>query len=225
MRCAGQGGMSAASRPASADGSSVGRVTGWGAIVLGGGTATRLGRGLKPTISVGGVRMIDRVLLAVTAARPVIVVGPEGLNLPASVMRVQETPPGGGPVCAVGAAMGCPSIDGVGLVVIIAGDLPLLGTAAVESLLAAVDDDSDGAIYVDGDDRPQWLCGAWRRAAISRRLDGVRAERGTLDSASLRGLFSPLRIRRIRHDGDGPPPYLDCDTDRDLHRAEEWLTR
>ncbi len=103
-----------------------------------------------------------------------------------------------------------------------AGDLPLLTTAAIEALTDAAAD-HDGAIYVDEDDRAQWLCGVWRAASIAGRLDEMLAERGSLDGGSLRALFGPLRVNRIRHEGTSPPPYLDCDTEGDIRQVEEWL--
>jgi molybdopterin-guanine dinucleotide biosynthesis protein A len=217
-------------------------VAAWDAIVLAGGAATRLGGGLKPAMIVGGVRMLDRVLTAVGGAHALVVVGPPELMLPSGVTRAQEKPPGGGPASGVAAAfrsaqvldpaMATDALTGVGmsalagdvdLVAIVAGDLPLLTPEAIDTLLAAVHD--DGAIYVDDEDRPQWLCGVWRTEAIIGRINDLTAERGGLDGASLRALFGPLHVRRVQHHGEGPPPYLDCDTDGDIRRAEEWLAR
>ena len=75
-------------------------VTRYSAIVLAGGAGRRMAaRGPKPAVPVGGVPMVARVLAAVEAARPRVVVGPGTLAglLPADVIVTLESPPGGGP--------------------------------------------------------------------------------------------------------------------------------
>ena len=111
----------------------------YGAIILAGGGATRLGGVRKPTLMVGGMTMLDRVSLALRDADPAIVVGPPGLPVPSGVLHIQEDPPGGGPVAAIGAAFGQTGIGGTGIAAIMAGDLPLLTAAAVTDLRLAID--------------------------------------------------------------------------------------
>jgi hypothetical protein len=48
--------------------------------------------------------------------------------------------------------------------------------------------------------------------------------RGGLDGAALRELFGSLAVAEVRRDVY-PPPWFDCDTEDDIQRAEEWLTR
>jgi molybdopterin-guanine dinucleotide biosynthesis protein A len=86
-------------------------------------------------------------------------------------------------------------------------------------LADALDPDSDGAVYVDGDGRPQWLCGVWRLSALRRRLADVAAD-GPLTGRSLRDLFGPLRCVAVVARAPGPPPWYDCDTAEDLAIAE-----
>src|SRR5262245_10608859 len=59
--------------------------TAYGAIVLAGGGARRMGGVRKPAVQVGGVPMIERVLAAVTPAGAPLVVGPSDLVLPPGV--------------------------------------------------------------------------------------------------------------------------------------------
>jgi len=137
-----------------------------GAIVLAGGSGTRLGGVRKPELRVGGVRLLDRVLSALVAADPVVVVGPEDLAVPDGVRLTRETPPGGGPVAAIAAAFHTAAFDigvfaeagrvagagrighdGAARVAILGGDLPALRPADVDMLSAAV----DGRAHVDGD--------------------------------------------------------------------------
>jgi molybdopterin-guanine dinucleotide biosynthesis protein A len=190
------------------------------AIVLAGGGGRRLGGVAKPALLVGGVRLLDRVLSALTEADPVIVVGPDTLGVPPGVVRTREVPPGGGPVAGVGAAIGTGAVTSP-LVAILGGDLPLLTAADLTVLVEALTDNADGAVYVDADGREQWLCGVWRTAAIEARLRAT----GTLANSSLRGLFGPLAFLKVVARNTVTPPYFDCDTEDDIRRAEEWLRR
>ena len=80
----------------------------------------------------------------------------------------------------------------------------------------------DGACFVDGGGRRQLLCGVWRVTALVGALDGLAAERGGLDGASMRALFGRLRVREETWAASGVPPWFDCDTEEDLRRAEIW---
>lgn len=191
------------------------------AVVLAGGAGRRMAGVLKPGVRVAGVRMVDRVLEAVAAAGRVVVVGPPDLEVgsrswPATVRRVREHPPGGGPVAAVEAALAAETVTAA-VLVIVAGDLPLLRGADVRTLVAAVAevagpvgvgspagtgpagtgpaDATVGAVYLDDSGRPQWLCGAWRTEAVRARLRDVRAAHGgSVAGAALRELFGPLPV-------------------------------
>jgi molybdopterin-guanine dinucleotide biosynthesis protein A len=196
------------------------------AIVLAGGAARRLGGVPKPAIPVGGVPMIERVLAAVAPAGDrAIVVGPPDLATTGAVHTIQEHPPGGGPVAAIGAAFEAFGVDLADIVTIVGGDLPLLTAAAVRELTATVSHGRvDGAVYVDASGRRQWLCGAWRTAAVADRLAEMVGNRGDLSGAALHDLFGPLAVAEVRR-ADDPPPWFDCDTQDDIRRAEEWLSQ
>ena len=77
---------------------------GFAAVVLAGGAASRMGGADKPALPVGGRPMRDRVLAAVAAAAPRVLVGPSVLA-PPDVRVTREEPPGGGPVAAVSAGL------------------------------------------------------------------------------------------------------------------------
>jgi molybdopterin-guanine dinucleotide biosynthesis protein A len=196
----------------------------YAAVVLAGGAARRLGGVRKPAVPVAGVPMLLRVLAAVADARPRVVVGPVGLPLPDGVERTLEDPPGGGPVAAAAAGLARVPPE-VGTVALLAADLPLLTAQAVRRLREAVDGGADrdggadGAVYVDRDDRPQWLCGVWRRAALAA------AVRAGGPGAALRTVLAPLRVARLRAatPPDQPPPWYDCDTEADLRRVRSIL--
>ena len=176
------------------------------AVVLAGGRSRRMHVPDKTALAVGGVPLLDRVLTATAGAASVVVVGFER-PVPRDVTWVQEDPPGGGPAAAVATALETVSAD---LVVLLAGDLPLVTADAVERLVAAVAD--DGAVYVDGEGVEQWLCSAWRRSSL--RAAPLAAD------GSLRRALSTLTFARL----PATTAVLDCDTQDDLRRAEEMLT-
>ncbi len=209
-------------------------VTAYAAVVLAGGAARRMGGRDKPALPVGGVPMRERVLAAVADAAPRILVGPG--PAPEGVRLTRETPPGGGPVAAVAAGLALLDAD-VPAVALLAADLPLLTRPAVAELLrhlagppgvdypSGVDGRAgvDGACYVDRSGRRQTLCGVWRPAALRTALDRVSRRRaGELAGVPLRELLAGLAVREVAWSGDGPPPWFDCDTERDVRRAEEW---
>jgi len=182
---------------------------GWDAVVLAGGAARRMGGDDKLMLDVGGRPLLARVVAAAAGATRVVVVGPRR-PVPADVVWCCEEPVGGGPAAAVAAAL--PHLLSP-VAVLLAGDLPLLDPATVAQLVAALGDDDDGAVAVDHDTRPQWLCSAWR----------VRALRAAplAPGGSLRDALTTLRWTPVTLDAGCT---LDCDTPDDLRRVRELTT-
>jgi molybdopterin-guanine dinucleotide biosynthesis protein A len=176
------------------------------AVVLAGGQSRRMQVVDKTTLEVGGVKLLDRVLLATAHASSVVVVGPQR-QVGRDVTWIREEPPGAGPAAAVAAAL---PVVSAGVVVLLAGDLPLVTLADVDRLVTAVTD--DGAVYVDADGAEQWLCSAWRTATL--RQATLAAD------GSLRRALTPLTFARV----PATAAVMDCDTPDDLRRAEELLT-
>lgn len=194
----------------------------YAAVVLAGGAARRMGGADKPGVPVGGRPMRERVLAAVSAADPRVLVGPAA-ELPPGVLLTREEPTGGGPVAAT--AAGLALVDpGVPVVALFAADLPLLTAEAVEVLRRALDgSDRDGACLLDDRGRRQVLCGVWRQSSLRSALRRCAADRGgILTGAAVRDLLSGLRVVDVPWDAAGPPPWFDCDTEDDVRRAEEW---
>ncbi|MBG0816844.1 molybdenum cofactor guanylyltransferase [Planomonospora sp. ID82291] len=183
-------------------------MTGYDALILAGGRASRLGGRDKPGLEVGGVPLIERVAAAVPGAGRLIVVGPPRPGLDRAVFRTED-PPGGGPVPALRA--GLPEATAP-RVVLLAADLPFLRARHVEALLDAADGaegdggNGAGALLVDDGGHEQWLVGAWRTAALAEALSGYAGR-------SLRGLLAPLDPVRLHLPGE---PWFDCDTVDDL---------
>ncbi len=171
--------------------------------------------------------MLSRVLGAVSDAEPRIVVGP-AQPVPDGVLVTRENPPSGGPVAAL--AAGLSALDALGefgvdpasgrtaveFVAVLAADQPFVTGTAVGALRGAADQDgADGAVFVDGD-RPQYLCGVWRIAALHRGL----VELGDPDGVAVRLLLAALRFVPVSSTGLQPQPWFDCDTAEDLATAE-----
>src|SRR5439155_1622599 len=100
-------------------------------------------------------------------------------------------------------------------VVLMAGDLPYLTAGFVELLVDAIGD-SDGAVPVDDEGEPQWLCSAWRTPALRAvpwsATPSMRAALGGL-RATTPGPLSDA--------SGGAAPWGDCDTPEQLRRARE----
>ncbi|WP_327703852.1 DUF6457 domain-containing protein [Streptomyces decoyicus] len=108
-------------------------LTDYDTIVLAGGAARRLGGADKPSLSVGGRPLLDRVLAACPDAAITVVVGP---RRPATraVVHALEDPPGGGPLAALDAGLRHTTAP---TVLVLSADLPFLTAATVQSLLEA----------------------------------------------------------------------------------------
>ncbi|GAA3447307.1 molybdenum cofactor guanylyltransferase [Planomonospora venezuelensis] len=199
-------------------------MSGYDALILAGGRASRLGGRDKPGMAVGGVPMIERVAEAVREAGRLIVVGPPRTG-PDRALFVREDPPGGGPVPALRAGLAEVTAPWT---VLLAADLPLLTAGHVAALLGAAGagggpadaggsgsaggaggSGAAGAVLVDDGGRMQWLAGAWRTAVLAGALAGYRGR-------SLHGLLGPLDPVPLHLAGE---PWFDCDTVDDLEHV------
>jgi molybdopterin-guanine dinucleotide biosynthesis protein A len=174
------------------------------AIVLSGGEARRLGGVPKGVVEVGGRRLIERALSALSGARLVIVVGPR-IERVEGVTWTREEPPGGGPVAALGAGL---ALVRRPLVMVLAVDMPFVTEVVVARLVAAAEP-GDGAVLSNGSD--QYLCAAYSAAALRANLRKLEAIRG----ASMRRLLEGLRLGRV----EDPAASWDCDTWEQVERA------
>jgi molybdopterin-guanine dinucleotide biosynthesis protein A len=176
------------------------------AIVLAGGSASRMGGADKPMVDVAGTPMLSLVLDAVAGAAVRVVVGPE--RDITGVTWCQESPPGSGPVAAIAAAL--PRV-GAEAIVVLAADLPWIGPA-IEPLRAALHQSGADVAMLSSDGRLNYLAAAWRRSALVAAVDELDDAAG----ASMRRLVAGIRIDEVPDAGHWGE---DCDTWTDLARA------
>lgn len=190
------------------------------AVVLAGGAGRRLGGVSKGEVELAGQRLVDHVLAATGAARQVVVVGE--VPVPEGVLLTREEPPGGGPAAGVVAGLARlaaqpgPSADWV---LLLACDLPGAGEAVPE-LLAVLEEavPTQAVVAVDGDGRPQWLLGAYRRQALAAAADRL----GDPQGRPLRALVGELGRIEVR---PAPAAVEDVDTWSDHARWTDRLMR
>lgn len=206
----------------------------FGAILLVGGRATRMGGGVKPLLEVGGRTLLSRALAAVTDAgcAPILAVGPE-LDPDPRLRWVREDPPFSGPAAAIAAAVaalehragdggsddgddGDDGGDGGGAewMLVLAGDLPHADRVVTRLTSAASSAPPHAdAVVLTADGHPQWLAGVYRTHALHA---AIRAATGELADSSCRALLGGLDITWLA-DEDGIT--ADIDTPADLART------
>ena len=191
----------------------------FGAIVLSGGEAVRLGGADKASIELGGRTLLERTLAALVDAGEVVVVGAE---VPTSrpVTFTREDPAGGGPAAGLLAGLRpllhSPSARTPALVVVLAVDMPLVSPDTVRRLVAAAHD--DGAVIVDPSGRTQYLCAAYSVAALERawHASGLESAYGL----AMRRLVGDLRLTDVESVGE---ETRDLDTWEDLAELRDAL--
>lgn len=196
------------------DGDATVTAAAYDAVLLAGGAGRRLGGARKPTLQVGGRRLVDVAVSAATGATRVVLVGPDPGGLP-SVTVVREHPPGTGPVAGIAAGLAQTAAP---YVLVLATDLPFLTIAAVGALRRAIGG-ADVALLVDGNGADQHLVAFWRRAALVAAI----GERAGAAGRSVRSLLAGADVVRVPADTAGPPAWYDCDTQEELDEARRWL--
>lgn len=166
----------------------------------------------KPSLEIGGRPTVARVIES--AGRYDVMVIGRGDDVPNGIRVVPDRRPGGGPVAGLATALG-ELTSRPRVVLLVAGDLPFVTSEhlgrLVEGLGEAGPDRPTVAVTVATDGHVNWLCSAWRRAALERRLAQIQDPRG----ASMRSLAEGLnRVSVVDADA-----CFDIDTPEDLKRA------
>lgn len=196
------------------------------AIVVGGGGGERLGGASKPDLTLGGVRLIDRVcgaLLEACGAGCVAVV-PPAVRVPDGVRRTLEDPPNGGPLAGIDAGLRALSVGGDILVVVVSVDAPGVGAFLPALLEPALGAGSDGRIVRGGDPEPfdQYLMGVYRAGALRRVLDEAVDSLGSVRGVGVRRVLRALEVERV---SVGADVCRDIDTPEDVAWWEAALSK
>ncbi|MDQ3978017.1 MAG: molybdenum cofactor guanylyltransferase [Actinomycetota bacterium] len=181
------------------------------AIVLAGGMARRMGGTDKLVLRVAGATLLDRVLEAAAGVSgQVVAVGPERPTAVPGVEFVQESTPGGGPLPAI--AAGLRHLDHPEVVLVLAGDLPLLTSAALRRLRdgLAADPASEAMTAADHAGRPNPLLAAYRAPALGRAVHRW----GSAGEAASRLLPRAVAVVDL-----GPEATLNVNSPLDLEEA------
>lgn len=174
----------------------------WTAIVLTGGSSSRLGTD-KSRVVLGDRTTLQMIVTELRVST--IVVGPEDQGLPVTLVR--EDPIGSGPAAGLAAALAFVETDLVG---VLATDMPF-AVPVLNDLIAQVTADVDGCIALDAQGRDQYLCAAYRASALKAALGAHAADR------SMHSVIAALTVDRVRV-GDHAR-LLDIDTPADLMQA------
>ena len=196
------------------------------AIVVGGGGGERLGGVSKPDLTLGGVRLIDRVCAALQEAcgAGCVAVVPPAVRVPDGVRRTLEDPPNGGPLAGIDAGLRALSVGDDVLVVIVSVDAPGVGAVLPALLEPALGEGSDGRIVCGGDPEPfdQYLMGVYRAGALRRVLDEAVASLGSVRGVGVRRVLRALEVERVSVSAD---VCRDIDTPEDAAWWEAALSK
>jgi molybdenum cofactor guanylyltransferase len=178
--------------------------------VLVGGQSRRMGQP-KSLIIVDGLPLVERLAQILDqVCHNVVAIGPAGLA--ASVPSIPDLYPGQGPLGAMITALTTLTNFDDQLLVI-ACDLVLLDTEALQLLIDGLRGDTDVATAVT--DRPQPLCALWRAACLPvLEASFASGERSLL--AAMRG----LRVGEVAISADR---LANVNTPDDLRQAQTWL--
>ena len=178
----------------------------------------------KPDLTLGGVRLIDRVcgaLLEVCGAGCVAVVPPI-VRVPDGVRRTLEDPPNGGPLAGIDAGLRALSVGDDVLVVVVSVDAPGVGAFLPVLLEPALGEGVEGRIVRGGDPErfDQYLMGIYRAGALRRVLDEAEASLGSVRGVGVRRVLRALALERV---GVSADVCRDIDTPADVAWWEAFL--
>lgn len=178
------------------------------AIIVAGGQGSRMGGVSKADLVIGGRRLLDIVLSAVTGAATTVVVG--DVAVPGGVLLTREDPPGTGPAAGLLAGL-----DAVGSpepwTLVLACDLPD-APAAVRRLtdaLATAPEEADGLCLGDAGGELQHLAALYRTPALRSAF----AAWGDPANRSVRGVMASLALLPV---DPGGASVEDLDTPEQL---------
>lgn len=190
------------------------------AIILTGGRSSRFGGAHKPGTRLGEHTVISRIRATIATADPAcqlwVAGSTRGLSAEEAAMvnRVQEEPAHAGPLAGIDAA--CRAMPGYGaridVVLVLAGDMPLLGPVFLRELVTACRESGQPATARDAQGTLQYLCTAWPAALLASRL----AELAPTANKPVKLLFGSVDPVIVPVD---PTELADFDTPDDFTRV------
>lgn len=146
-------------------------------IVLAGGEGRRLGGASKADVSIGGRRLLERVVAGVRpfVAGLIVAVAPDSVDVPPGVLRTLEDPPAGGPLAGIDAgltALGASAASGGAAGASCGAQRVAPGSAAFAAAGEPPAAERD-MVFVFAVDTPQAGALAPRLAAAARGRDGA----------------------------------------------------
>lgn len=195
--------------------------------VLAGGAARRYGGTPKGLLTVGGHRILDRVVdavQAVTGALPLVIANaPDAAAWRPDLQTIPDVRPGFGTLGGIYTALAA----GAGPVLCVAWDMPFVSEALLRALVERMNAGEYDAVLPESSGRRglEPLCAVYGpacAAAIARRL-----ESGDLKAisfhADVRVAIVPLA--QVRRCGDPDELFFNVNTPDDLARAEALCRR
>ncbi len=187
-----------------------------GAVVLTGGSGSRMGGVDKASIELDGVTLLERALAATMTAVEVVVVGDQ---VPTSrpVTWTREDPKGGGPAAGLLAGLDR-FLRPPDLVAVLAVDMPRVSPGTFARLVEALGPTYDGALLLDETGKRQQLCAVYRFGALQRvRPHDVEQEHG-LPVHRLLSALALVEVPAAGGEADDVDTWLDL---RTLREARE----
>lgn len=179
-------------------------LSGFAAVILAGGQASRLGGADKATIELGGRSLLERAIDAVVDAGEVVVVGQQ-VPTERPVTFVLEDPRFGGP--AAGLLTGRDSLlRRFPTLAVLAVDMPHLTSSTFRRLHEAAVGHEGAVLTRDGRRQLAFV-------VETERLDAVRPDREAQHGLAIRALLEPLDLVDVDSVG---PEARDVDTWSDL---------
>ena len=179
-------------------------------IVLTGGSSKRFGSD-KSQAKIGGVSLIERILISIPSEFETIIVGQDPKIFGAHYRTVQENPIGGGPLAGFKAGLEICTSE---IIVLIATDMPFAVSRTLH-LMESMKPHDDAVMYVDEEGLKQSLAAIYRVEAVERALSLM----GNAHGQSMQTLLSHLLIREIEMSKEVAQALRDIDTTEDLERA------
>ncbi len=178
------------------------------ALILAGGSASRMGGGDKPLLLLAGRSMLDRLVQTLAADHPLLAISANGdpARFNTRLPVLPDPVPGQGPLGGVLAGLDWAAAAGAAFLLTVPGDTPLVppGLAAVLAPAPAV---------AESGGRRHHLVALWPTAAAP----ALRAWLGQPGSRSVRAFADTLAMRPVRFGGD---PFANVNTPADLAALE-----